>query len=48
MGVDIERDSVSRLEAGERFVADYELPALAKVLHVSVLWLLGSDEAFST
>ena len=23
MGVDIERDSVSRLEAGERFVADY-------------------------
>lgn len=44
LGVDIERDSVSRLEAGDRFVADYELPALSKVLRVPVLWLLGQDD----
>ena len=37
----LERDSISRIEAGTRFVADYELAVLAKVLHVNVAWLLG-------
>lgn len=40
-GVVIERDSISRIEIGTRFVPDYELPAFAKVLDVSVDWLLG-------
>lgn len=40
-GVVIERDSISRIEIGTRFIPDYELPALAKVLNVSVEWLLG-------
>jgi transcriptional regulator with XRE-family HTH domain len=40
-GVVIERDSVSRIEIGTRFVADYELLALSKVLNVSVEYLLG-------
>lgn len=40
----IERESISRIESGRRFVADYELPIFAKVLHVSVNWLLGIDE----
>ena len=40
-GIIIERDSISRIEIGTRFVADYELRALAKALKVSVDWLLG-------
>ena len=43
-GIIIERDSVSRIEIGTRFVADYELRELAKILKVSVSWLLGIDE----
>ena len=39
-GIIIERDSISRIEIGTRFVADYELRALAKILKVSVDWLL--------
>ena len=42
-GVIIERDSVSRLESGTRFVADYEVVALATILKVSVGWLLGME-----
>ena len=40
-GINIERDSISRIEIGTRFVADYELRALASLLKVSVAWLLG-------
>ena len=42
-GVIMERDSVSRMEKGTRFIADYEVVTLAKALHVSVEWLLGVD-----
>ena len=42
-GINIERDSVSRIEIGTRFVADYELRELAKILKVSVAWLLGIE-----
>jgi transcriptional regulator with XRE-family HTH domain len=40
-GVNIERDSVSRIEIGTRFVADYELVVLCKILNVSADYLLG-------
>ena len=40
-GIIIERDSVSRIEIGTRFVADYELRAIAEILKVDVSWLLG-------
>lgn len=40
-GIIIERDSVSRIEIGTRFVADYELMALSKILGVTVDWLLS-------
>ena len=43
-GINIERDSVSRIEIGTRFVADYELRSLAKILKVSVDWLLSTNE----
>lgn len=42
-GIIIERDSISRIEIGTRFVADYELRELAKVLNVTVNWLLGIE-----
>lgn len=42
-GIIIERDSVSRVEIGTRFVADYELRELSKILKVSVNWLLGLE-----
>ena len=43
-GIIIERDSISRIEIGTRFVADYELRVLSEILGVSVGWLLGLDQ----
>ena len=40
-GVNIERDSVSRIETGTRFVSDYEFVALCKILGVTPEVLLG-------
>jgi len=40
-GITLERDSISRIEIGTRFVADYELRELAKILNVTLDWLLG-------
>ena len=42
-GIIIERDSISRIEIGTRFVADYELKILSEILKVSVAWLLGME-----
>ena len=42
-GIIIERDSLSRIEIGTRFVADYEIAILSKCLSVSPLWLLGLE-----
>ena len=42
-GINIERDSVSRIEIGTRFVADYELKILSEILKVSVNWLLNIE-----
>ncbi len=41
-GVTMERDSISRIEMGTRFVTDYELMIFARALGVSVEWLLGN------
>lgn len=43
-GVIMERNSVSRMEIGTRFVTDYELMVLSKVLGVSMQWLVGLEE----
>ena len=43
-GVIIERDSISRIEIGTRFVPDYEIRVLAEILKVSAAWLLGIEE----
>lgn len=42
-GVIIERDSISRIEIGTRFVTDYELKVISELLNVPVDDLLGSD-----
>ena len=42
-GVSLERDSVSRIKIGTRFVADYEVLTFSKVLGVTVDWLLGTE-----
>ena len=42
-GVIMERDSISRIEKGTRFIPDYEIPVFARVLGVSALWLLGIE-----
>lgn len=39
-GVTMERDSISRIEHGTRFVTDYELKIFARVLKVEMEWLL--------
>lgn len=43
VGIIIERDGISRMEIGTRFVADYEVRALAQVLDVTVPWLLDAE-----
>ena len=42
-GVIIEREAISKIETGDRFVTDYELLTFAKVLGVSVNWLLADE-----
>ena len=39
-GVVIEREAISKIETGDRLVTDFELAAFAKVLGVSVEWLI--------
>lgn len=38
-GVAIGREAISRIETGDRVVADYELAALARIFGVSTDWL---------
>ena len=42
-GVNMERDSISRIEIGTRFVSDFELKVFARALDVSVDWFLGNE-----
>ena len=42
-GLSINQKAISRIETGERVVADYDLLDLAKVLRVRVEDLLGMD-----
>jgi len=44
-GVTIEREAISKIETGGRFVSDYELKLFAEVLNVTLDWLVGSEES---
>ncbi len=43
-GVQLNQKAISRIETGERVVADYELIYLAKALKVSPTWLLTGED----
>ena len=43
-GVIIEREAISKIETGDRFVSDYELMVFARVLGVTMDWLVGKDQ----
>jgi hypothetical protein len=40
----LERDTISRIEIGDRFVADFELRAISEALKVDVAWLLNIEK----
>lgn len=42
-GVVIDRAGIAKLEAGSRYVSDFEVKALAAALGVTVGWLFGSE-----
>jgi len=43
-GIQLNQKAISRIETGERIVADYEVIYLAKALNVDVLWLLLGEQ----
>lgn len=43
-GVVLERDTISRMEIGDRIIADYELRMMAEILKVDVAWLLDVED----
>lgn len=43
-GVNIEREAISKIETGDRFVTDYELMVFSDVLGVSVEWLVTQEK----
>ena len=42
-GVLLDRSAISRIEARERYVMDYEAVAIARALKVSIAWLFGDQ-----
>lgn len=46
-GLSIDQSGLSKLENGQRPVADIEVAALAKALRVSAAWLMGEAETSS-
>ena len=42
-GVFIEREAISKIETGDRFVTDYELMVFSDVLGVTMDWLTGKE-----
>jgi transcriptional regulator with XRE-family HTH domain len=43
-GIQLDRIAISRIESGKRYVTDFEVRALSKVLAVSPAWLLGMEK----
>ena len=43
-GLDLDKNAIQRIEAGQRFVTDIEIPYFAKVLGVSYEALLDEEE----
>lgn len=43
IGTQLDRAAIAKIERNHRYVLDYELKALARVLRVDVQWLLGGQ-----
>jgi len=43
IGIQIDRAAIAKIESDRRYVLDFELKALARVLGVSAEWLLGGQ-----
>ena len=43
-GVTVEREAISKMETGDRFVTDYELRALSEIFGVTMDWLTTDTE----
>ena len=43
-GIDISQSTLSKIENDDRYVKDIELKAIAKVLGVSILWLMNESD----
>ena len=43
-GITIERDSIIRIELGTRFIADYELMIISKILNVPIEAFFSKEE----
>ncbi len=44
LGIQLDRAAISKIESNQRHVLDYEVKALAEVLDVEVIWLLGDEK----
>ncbi len=44
-GLDLDKNAIQRIEAGQRFVTDIELKMLARVLNTSYEELLGNPDS---
>jgi len=44
-GIQITQTGISKLETRQRYVMDYEVAAIAKVLRVSVSWLFAESKS---
>lgn len=42
-GMDVDKNAVQRMESGQRFIADTELPVIAEVLNLTAHQLIGID-----
>lgn len=42
-GVILERNCISRIETGARFVTDYELMVFSNIFGVTMEWLIGKE-----
>ena len=43
-GLNVTQKTISRMENGQRVIADYQLPFLADALDVTIYYLLGIEE----
>ena len=40
-GFNLDRPTITRIENGQRYLRDYEIPVIARALGVFVAWLFG-------